>query len=172
MSFSGATCRICHESQRLKENGEEERLFAPCACSGSIKYVHESCLRGWFHSRQKFRRSSWRCEVCNLNFSWDLSTHTRTNSSVRDYLIDTLDPKFISALFGATYKASVQFWLQTYIGPEFHRILAILAPVRSISAVQEVLESAAFHRSPKLLCKMVVGILIFALSYSKAAMVS
>jgi E3 ubiquitin-protein ligase MARCH6 len=46
-------CRIC------RMNGEEDSpLYYPCACSGSIKYVHQECLLQWLnHSNAR------QCEV-------------------------------------------------------------------------------------------------------------
>ncbi|MCP6362609.1 E3 ubiquitin-protein ligase MARCH6, partial [Klebsiella pneumoniae] len=44
------TCRICRG-----EGSEEEQLFYPCKCSGSIKFVHQSCLVEWLsHSQKKY----------------------------------------------------------------------------------------------------------------------
>lgn len=36
-------CRICYETTNTVKN----RLIAPCLCIGSVKYIHESCLRSW-----------------------------------------------------------------------------------------------------------------------------
>lgn len=35
-------CRICH-----CEETSEEFLITPCFCSGSLRYVHQSCLQKW-----------------------------------------------------------------------------------------------------------------------------
>ncbi|KAJ5171843.1 hypothetical protein N7492_004436 [Penicillium capsulatum] len=52
------TCRICHG-----EATEEEPLFSPCKCSGSIKFVHQNCLVEWLaHSQKKH------CELCKTTF--------------------------------------------------------------------------------------------------------
>ncbi|KAJ5628776.1 hypothetical protein N7490_011004 [Penicillium lividum] len=52
------TCRICHG-----EATNEEPLFYPCKCSGSIKFVHQSCLVEWLaHSQKKH------CELCKTPF--------------------------------------------------------------------------------------------------------
>lgn len=39
-------CRICldNETETLK------RFISPCDCSGTLKYVHESCIRNWIES--------------------------------------------------------------------------------------------------------------------------
>ncbi|KAK0622444.1 hypothetical protein B0T14DRAFT_513885 [Immersiella caudata] len=52
------TCRICRG-----EGTEDEPLFYPCKCSGSIKYVHQDCLMEWLsHSQKKH------CELCKTPF--------------------------------------------------------------------------------------------------------
>lgn len=52
------TCRICRG-----EGSEEEQLFYPCKCSGSIKFVHQACLMEWLsHSQKKY------CELCKTPF--------------------------------------------------------------------------------------------------------
>ncbi|PVU89592.1 hypothetical protein BB561_005259 [Smittium simulii] len=51
-------CRVCR-----CEATDEEPLFYPCKCSGSIKYVHEDCLLEWLkHSNKK------KCELCGYEF--------------------------------------------------------------------------------------------------------
>ncbi|CAK9208987.1 unnamed protein product [Sphagnum troendelagicum] len=53
-------CRIC------RMTGEDDSpLYYPCACSGSIKYVHQECLLQWLnHSNAR------QCEVCKHPFSF------------------------------------------------------------------------------------------------------
>ena len=46
-------CRICHCG------GEDETLISPCSCSGSLQYVHESCLVHWMQSKMVDS-----CELC------------------------------------------------------------------------------------------------------------
>eukprot|EP00971_Amphidinium_carterae_P304901 6059188-Amphidinium_carterae.1 len=44
-------CRIC-----LAEEGEDEgcgRLLSPCNCSGTSKYVHQTCFRTWLQRQHK-----------------------------------------------------------------------------------------------------------------------
>ncbi|KAJ7549201.1 hypothetical protein O6H91_07G045200 [Diphasiastrum complanatum] len=53
-------CRICRTS-----GDEDSPLFYPCACSGSIKYVHQDCLLQWLnHSNAR------QCEVCKHPFAF------------------------------------------------------------------------------------------------------
>ena len=52
------TCRICRG-----EGSDDEPLFYPCKCSGSIKFVHQNCLVEWLsHSQKKH------CELCKTPF--------------------------------------------------------------------------------------------------------
>ncbi|KAJ1776346.1 hypothetical protein LPJ54_003134, partial [Coemansia sp. RSA 1824] len=53
-------CRVCRG-----EGTTEEPLFFPCRCSGSIKYVHQSCLEEWLaHSNKKY------CELCGYEYAF------------------------------------------------------------------------------------------------------
>ncbi|KAH6945044.1 hypothetical protein HPB50_006965 [Hyalomma asiaticum] len=38
-------CRICHDGD------EEEPLVSPCKCSGTIRFVHVSCIENWLNQR-------------------------------------------------------------------------------------------------------------------------
>ncbi|XP_051504152.1 E3 ubiquitin-protein ligase MARCHF8-like [Myxocyprinus asiaticus] len=57
-SLSGDYCRICH-----CEGDDESPLITPCHCTGSLRFVHQSCLQQWIKS------SDTRCcELCKYNF--------------------------------------------------------------------------------------------------------
>ncbi|XP_072831193.1 E3 ubiquitin-protein ligase MARCHF1 isoform X1 [Vicugna pacos] len=52
------TCRICH-----CEGDEESPLITPCRCTGTLRFVHQSCLHQWIKS------SDTRCcELCKYDF--------------------------------------------------------------------------------------------------------
>uniref|UniRef100_A0A0D9WSF8 RING-type E3 ubiquitin transferase n=1 Tax=Leersia perrieri TaxID=77586 RepID=A0A0D9WSF8_9ORYZ len=56
----GDVCRICRNP-----GDDEHPLRYPCACSGSIKFVHQECLLQWLdHSNSR------QCEVCKHAFSF------------------------------------------------------------------------------------------------------
>lgn len=62
-SESVRQCRIC-----LEADGQgSEALISPCACSGSVRYVHRSCLDTWraMHMRSPKR---FRCDLCLSDF--------------------------------------------------------------------------------------------------------
>jgi hypothetical protein len=42
---NGLMCRICH-----CEETSEEYLITPCYCSGTLRFVHQSCLQQWLKS--------------------------------------------------------------------------------------------------------------------------
>ena len=66
------TCRICRG-----EGSEEEPLFYPCKCSGSIKFVHQNCLMEWLsHSQKKH------CELCKTPFHFTKLYHPQMPSTV------------------------------------------------------------------------------------------
>tara|TARA_Y100000591_G_scaffold140881_1_gene121037 strand:- start:334 stop:1206 length:873 start_codon:yes stop_codon:yes gene_type:complete len=52
-------CRICYE-----EDETQSKLLKPCACSGTMGYIHEHCLTKWIETKQK-SISSYRCELCH-----------------------------------------------------------------------------------------------------------
>lgn len=51
------SCRICHCTES-PSNGPI-KLISPCHCSGSLKYVHHSCLQQWLDAT-----NSQTCELC------------------------------------------------------------------------------------------------------------
>ncbi|BAS98791.1 Os06g0639100 [Oryza sativa Japonica Group] len=56
----GDVCRICRNP-----GDDEHPLRYPCACSGSIKFVHQDCLLQWLdHSNSR------QCEVRNPRFAF------------------------------------------------------------------------------------------------------
>ncbi|RWW71885.1 hypothetical protein BHE74_00020344 [Ensete ventricosum] len=56
----GDVCRICRNP-----GDADNPLRYPCACSGSIKFVHQDCLLQWLnHSNAR------QCEVCKHTFSF------------------------------------------------------------------------------------------------------
>ncbi|CAD5123470.1 DgyrCDS11815 [Dimorphilus gyrociliatus] len=55
---SADVCRICH-----CESEPNAPLISPCRCSGTLKFVHQSCLQQWIKSSDtRF------CELCKYNF--------------------------------------------------------------------------------------------------------
>ena len=60
-----AICRICLESE---QNNEIGKLIVPCRCAGSMKWIHDECLKTWIISKeQNMNKAS--CELCNGVFN-------------------------------------------------------------------------------------------------------
>ncbi|KAH6946375.1 hypothetical protein HPB50_013199 [Hyalomma asiaticum] len=55
--IGSAMCRICHDGD------EEEPLVSPCKCSGSIRFVHVSCIEHWLNEMNVDI-----CELCGQRF--------------------------------------------------------------------------------------------------------
>ena len=57
----GKICRNCHEKRREKD------MIAPCMCSGTMKWVHRSCLDTWRTVSPRFSSFS-ECDVCHFKY--------------------------------------------------------------------------------------------------------
>ena len=55
-------CRICFEKE-TKTNP----LIAPCLCEGSIKYVHQKCLKNWLNF-SNIKPELSKCEICKCKY--------------------------------------------------------------------------------------------------------
>lgn len=63
-------CRICFEGEEEKEKGA---LICPCLCNGSLKHIHEECLRQWLVLREEEDDDDnymigGRCEICQYMY--------------------------------------------------------------------------------------------------------
>uniref|UniRef100_A0A0B6YSG9 RING-CH-type domain-containing protein n=1 Tax=Arion vulgaris TaxID=1028688 RepID=A0A0B6YSG9_9EUPU len=54
-------CRIC----QLPGDGDS-LLFSPCRCSGSLQYVHYSCLLKWIEVSTRKTQKIPKCELCHF----------------------------------------------------------------------------------------------------------
>jgi hypothetical protein len=61
-------CRICHELESA------DLLLSPCACKGSVAYVHPNCLLDWitYRTQTSRGRNIEHCELCKekLHLNW------------------------------------------------------------------------------------------------------
>ncbi|KAI3841139.1 hypothetical protein MKX03_007867 [Papaver bracteatum] len=71
-------CRICHSPGDSKNP-----LKYPCACSGSIRFVHSKCLLRWMK-----QRITLKCEVCNHQYSMHrvYAENTPTRLPLREFV--------------------------------------------------------------------------------------
>ncbi|KAM3129336.1 hypothetical protein pb186bvf_018552 [Paramecium bursaria] len=59
------SCRICLSDE------ECSTFLNPCKCNGSLRYIHEHCLKVWILEKQgvdKLEQNQVKCEVCNQQF--------------------------------------------------------------------------------------------------------
>lgn len=68
-SQTSLMCRICH-----CEETNEEHLLSPCFCSGTLRYVHQSCLQQWLKSN-----AIKSCELCKYDFIMSYETRPFKN---------------------------------------------------------------------------------------------
>jgi hypothetical protein len=60
---SKPSCRYCLETKATQEN----YLFAPCACKGSVEYVHFVCFMRWFFTCDPQTRMI--CPICKTYYT-------------------------------------------------------------------------------------------------------
>jgi hypothetical protein len=58
-------CRICYDTEK-----ENNLLIHPCRCTGSVKYVHEECLKTWLLSTNEDLNNR-ACELCHTTFQME-----------------------------------------------------------------------------------------------------
>lgn len=56
-------CRLCYEGEKKRK----DPLIVPCRCSGSMKYVHRSCLDSW-RSMSPKSQSFYTCDQCQVDY--------------------------------------------------------------------------------------------------------
>jgi hypothetical protein len=59
-------CRICFDIET-----DQKILIAPCKCAGSIRSVHEECLKMWIMSSDQ-NISSASCDICKEKFKMEI----------------------------------------------------------------------------------------------------
>ncbi len=55
-------CRICFENK-----SQNLPLISPCLCEGSIKYVHQNCLKKWL-IKSNIKPELAKCEICKYKY--------------------------------------------------------------------------------------------------------
>lgn len=78
------TCRICYSAEEDPNNP----LVQPCLCTGSLKYIHLSCLKQWINTKFYIKKDSnslcitylikkAECELCKTQFPDYISHNDR-----------------------------------------------------------------------------------------------
>lgn len=136
-------CRICRTS-----GDSDNPLFYPCACSGSIRYVHQDCLLQWLnHSNAR------QCEVCNhpFRFSPVYAENAPTRLPFREVLLGTAAKAWHGLHFILRLSFVLSIWL-IFI-PFITFWIWQLSFVRSFGEAQKLFLSriSMTHISPALL---------------------
>ncbi|ORD93817.1 MARH6 [Enterospora canceri] len=72
------TCRICYG-----ENEPQNALISPCLCKGSVKFIHEKCLRFWrLHGKETKQFNV--CEQCKSEYT------VTTDYNLKNWIIHTI----------------------------------------------------------------------------------
>jgi E3 ubiquitin-protein ligase DOA10 len=70
---SSNVCRFCFEkenSSKLSALSIKNVLISPCHCQGSVKYIHQNCLKTWIEKNNKASSivESAVCELCKFKY--------------------------------------------------------------------------------------------------------
>lgn len=78
-------CRFCLES------GHESEFLSPCACDGSMKYVHTECLSKWIATSKSDTcnvcKSKYNLVIINIDKEEDLEEEMAEEPSCLDFSI-------------------------------------------------------------------------------------
>ena len=64
----------------MEDNELDNPLFAPCKCSGSMRYIHHGCLKMWFANKRIMKVTNivttyfWKnleCELCKTPYPYE-----------------------------------------------------------------------------------------------------
>ncbi|GAA6043848.1 hypothetical protein JCM8097_007235 [Rhodosporidiobolus ruineniae] len=78
-------CRICLDGDDESTREELGRLFVPCKCSGTARFVHEECLRQWRHA--DLQNAFYKCGQCGYRYRFRQTKWTRIVSHKRSSTI-------------------------------------------------------------------------------------
>ncbi|GAA5925217.1 hypothetical protein JCM10213_008735 [Rhodosporidiobolus nylandii] len=69
-------CRICFDGH----DEELGKLFSPCRCSGTARFVHQACLERWRKAARN-ERSFYACDLCQYKYKFRRTTAARLLTS-------------------------------------------------------------------------------------------
>jgi len=100
------TCRICFSTEEESDKSLG-RLFSPCLCKGTMKYVHVECLNQW---RLVNRQKKYQCSSCNYKYNFGRTSLAKVITSEFALSIITL-ALFVFAVFASGFAIKVVFKL-------------------------------------------------------------
>ncbi|CAD2213692.1 hypothetical protein AGDE_15828 [Angomonas deanei] len=109
-------CRICRDGE------EVEKLVTPCGCTGSVRYIHRSCLDKWrLESAKRNVNNFTNCEICKQPYQIEMKRSVLAWESSKNLV------------------ASIVLFLVCFVG------LFVLCPL-VYSTAGELSCSAPYHR--------------------------
>lgn len=93
--------------QYISEDGD--RLISPCLCKGSIKYMHEGCLKLWMNENPT---KGYKCGICKYQYQMERLTWAQRLRSPFISLVMTLAILFVTVfLLGFVTDPILGLWL-------------------------------------------------------------
>lgn len=90
----------------ISEDGD--RLINPCICRGTVKYVHEGCLKTW----QNYNPDAWRCSRCHYEYRTARMTWAqRLRSPIVTFVITNLILWITVFLLGFIADPILNLWI-------------------------------------------------------------
>lgn len=86
-------CRICWQSEEFAKD-KTEIMIAPCKCKGSVRWVHQRCLRNWRASQQPSDSAFSSCLACSCAYRFRFGP-------VKSMLTSELFPKALAFVLTA-----------------------------------------------------------------------
>jgi RING-variant domain len=113
-------CRYCLENE-TKEEKKLETLIAPCACKGTHKWVHRSCLDKWriTVALDPFHDHFFQCEICHKKFQFEkIDIHRTTWEKIYPFLRTLIEFFVFCAIFSWTCYG-IGLWIVRSYHPSF-----------------------------------------------------
>ncbi|CAD8057945.1 unnamed protein product [Paramecium sonneborni] len=144
LSKRGMTCRICMNEE------ETSRFIMPCACKGSLQYIHEECLKLWILQKNGIEdvfKDQIKCELCSQKFRmkmklqnhfqksrfWDLPRHQKICWLIQIF--------FICAIIGTIAILFIQYGISDVGIDAIMTLLAVLTLILIVYLVASVIAS-------------------------------
>ena len=108
-------CKICYE----KEDKADDKIINPCFCEGTMKYIHENCLKQWI--QKKDNMSYIRCEICK--YEYKIMLHMKYKFSLNK--MSTTCKNLVSLIIIASVILSLVFSIFYILFEKYHNLVLI-----------------------------------------------
>ncbi|NWW96256.1 MARH7 ligase, partial [Rhynochetos jubatus] len=151
----GDLCRICQMASASSDN----LLIEPCKCTGSLKYVHEECMKKWLQSKINSGKTDsgpgWNttvttCELCKEKLHLNLEDFD-IHELYRAHANEQADYEFISSglyLVVLLHLCEQRFSDMLGTASEASTRVRFINLARTLQAHMEDIESRCFSSSP------------------------